>query len=78
MLSRFLGEAAEITGDARLRESAGEFQRIGDAWEDLGEWFRVTSEAPEPAALLGDCSDPLHRLADMEETAWGKLRATLD
>jgi hypothetical protein len=77
MFSRFLGEAAEITGDTRLEESAGEFQHIGDRWEELGEWFRQTSEAPDPAALLGACAAPLDALADLEEEAWRRLQSHL-
>ena len=74
MFSRFLREAAEITGDARLNESAEEFQRIGDGWEELGEWFRQASEAPDPAPLLDECVAPLNGLAEQEEAAWGQLR----
>ena len=74
MFSRFLGEAAEITGDPRLEQSAGEFQHIGDQWEELGEWFRQTSEAPDAAALLDQCVAPLGHLADLEELAWRRLR----
>jgi hypothetical protein len=74
MFSRFLREAAGITGDPRLNESAGEFWHIGDRWEELGEWFRQTSKAPAPASLLGECVAPLEALADLEEAAWGRLR----
>jgi hypothetical protein len=74
MFSRFLREGAEITGDARLVESADEFRRIGDEWEKLGEWFQGASEVPEPAALLGECAAPLNHLADLEEAAWRQLR----
>jgi hypothetical protein len=74
MFSRFLGEASEITGDPRLEQSASEFQHIGDRWEDVGEWFRQTSEAPDPAAFLDQCVAPLRHLADMEELAWRSLR----
>ena len=73
MFSRFLGEAAQITGDARLIASAEAFQRIGDRWEELGEWFRQTSAAPDPAALLGECVPAFHTLADLEEAAWQRL-----
>jgi hypothetical protein len=75
MFSRFLREAAGITGDPHLAESADEFQHIGDEWEKLGEWFRQTSEAPNPASTLGECAAPLNGLADLEEAAWGRLRA---
>jgi len=74
MFSRFLREAAEITGNSRLEESADEFQRIGDAWEELGEWFRQTSKADDPASLLSECVAPLKVLADQEEAAWTRLR----
>jgi hypothetical protein len=74
MFSRFLREAAEITGETRLADSADEFKQIGDDWARLGEWFRQTSEASEPAALLGECAGPLGALADREEAAWERLR----
>jgi hypothetical protein len=74
MFSRFLHEAAGITGDRRLVESAEEFEQIGDRWEELGEWFRQTSEAPDPAALVGACEAPLNHLAGLEEVAWQRLR----
>lgn len=74
MFSRFLHEGAKITGDARLAESAGEFQQIGDRWEALGAWFREASEAPESAVHLGECVAPLKGLADLEDAAWRRLR----
>jgi hypothetical protein len=74
MLSRFLGEAAAIVGDPRLEEGAAEFQRIGDEWESLGEWFREVSEAPDPAARLSESVAPLNTLADLEGLAWRHLR----
>jgi hypothetical protein len=75
MFSRFLSEGAEITGDARLAESAAVFRHIGGEWEALGQWFRQASEAPEPAQVLGECAAPLNHLADLEEAAWGQLQA---
>jgi len=74
MFSRFLREAAEITGDARMNESADEFRHIGDEWDELGEWFRQASEAHDPASALGECVAPLNALAELEETAWTRLR----
>jgi hypothetical protein len=75
MFSRFLAEAADLTGNARLVESAGEFKHIGDQWEELGEWFRQASEAPEPSSMLLESAEFLDHLADAEETAWGRLAA---
>jgi len=74
MFSRFLREAAVILGDPRLKESAGEFQQIGDEWEELGKWFRQTSRASDPAALLSECVAPLNHLAEVEEAAWRRLQ----
>lgn len=74
MFSRFLSEAAEITGDARLKYSTDEFRHIGDRWEAVAEWFRQTSEASDPGSLLGECVTPLNHLADLEEAAWQRLR----
>ncbi len=74
MFSRFLREAADITGDKSLNESADEFKQIGDEWEKLGEWFRQASEAPDPASILGECVAPLNALAELEEVAWERLR----
>ena len=74
MFSRFLREASEIAGEPRLKESADEFQHIGDKWEQLGEWFRQTSEVASPIPLLVDCVAPLNDLARLEEDAWGRLR----
>jgi hypothetical protein len=75
MFSRFLREAADITGDEGLAESADEFQKIGDQREELGGWFRQASEAPEPDALLPESAAFLNRLAAAEEPAWQRLAA---
>jgi hypothetical protein len=74
MFSRFLREASEIAGEPRWKESADEFQYIGDRWEDLGEWFRQTSETDNPIPHMGDCAALLNELARLEEGAWGRLR----
>lgn len=73
MFSRFLGEAAELVADPRLAESAAEFRQIGDRWEELGQWFLRTSEAPAPAAHMRECAAPLDELAQLEEAAWQRL-----
>ena len=57
-----------------MAASADEFKHIADEWEKLGEWFKQASEADDPASLLGECTDPLNELADLEEAAWGRLR----
>ena len=74
MYSRFLREAAEITGDDRLLPIADEFQRIGDRWQVVAEMFKGASEADNPATMLSEISAPLLELADLEEAAWSRLR----
>ena len=60
--------------DGRLEACADEFRRIGDEWEELGEWFHRTSEGSDPASVLGECAAPLMELADREEAAWARVR----
>jgi hypothetical protein len=74
MYSRFLREAAEITGDDRMIAIADEFQRLGDRWQMIAEAFNRASKAPDPAPLLSECVAPLSALADQEEMAWERLR----
>jgi hypothetical protein len=73
MFSRFLREAASITGDGRLLESAALFQRIADAWETFADWAKDASESADPAAHLGECTVPLLAIADLEQVAWEAL-----
>jgi hypothetical protein len=73
MYSRFLREAAEITGDDRMIAIADEFQRLGDRWQVVAEAFKRASKAPDPASLLGECVASLNTLADLEEAAWSRL-----
>ncbi len=74
MFSRFLREAAGITGDPRLNESADEFQHIGDKWQEVAEIFKRGWEAKDPVAVLAETTAPMMELADLEEAAWGHLR----
>ncbi|HDN78967.1 MAG TPA: DUF4872 domain-containing protein [Chloroflexi bacterium] len=52
MYSRFLREAAEITGDTLLSEIAAEFQRIGERWTEVAQLFRQAAEAENPIVSL--------------------------
>jgi hypothetical protein len=73
MLSRFLAEAAVITGEAGLAERSAEFKRIADDWEAFADWAKAASEARDPSARLGGCTEVLKNIADREQEAWGKL-----
>jgi hypothetical protein len=75
MFGRFLAEAAGITGQAGLRESAKEFADIGDEWEKLAEWFQQLSEVDDAAHRMSESTASLLALADLEEGAWLRLRA---
>ena len=74
MFGRFLREAAAITGDARLNESADAFQHIGDRWQEVAAIFKGGWEAADPDAVLPETTAPIMEIADLEEAAWGRLR----
>jgi hypothetical protein len=74
MFSRFLREAAEITADARLEQSADVFRQIGDCWQEVAALFREAWQAPDPAAALPQVTAPMLAIADLEEAAWADLR----
>ena len=74
MFSRFLIEAAEITGDSRFQEDAQDFQRLGDRWQEIAEWSKAASESPNPADILGECVSSINEIADLEEASWRKLQ----
>jgi hypothetical protein len=76
MFSRFLREAADITGESQLVDGADSFGEIAVCWDELGERFRELSEAEDPTAGLEGCSASLRRLADMEQQAWEQLHNT--
>jgi hypothetical protein len=73
MFSRFLAEAADLTGNAALHDCAADFQAIGDAWEAVGEWAKIASEAIADADLM-ESRPMLENIAAMEERAWSRLR----
>jgi hypothetical protein len=76
MFGRFLAEAAVITDETHLADSAAEFKRIGDDWESFAAWAKATSESPNPSAHLGECKTILQSIADKEQNAWERLCQT--
>jgi len=74
MFSRFLREAARITGEDGLNESADEFQRLGDRWQKVAEVFKRGWEADDPIAVFTEATEPMMEIADLEQAAWGRLR----
>jgi len=71
MFSRFLAEASDLTNNPKLVACAKEFQQAGDAWAEVGEWCKETSEKL-PADLL-PLRGMINKVADMEEHAWTHL-----
>ncbi|MFQ6102273.1 MAG: BtrH N-terminal domain-containing protein [Anaerolineae bacterium] len=74
MFSRFLREAARIIEDPRMDESADEFQRIGDGWQEVAEIFKQGWEAEDAATVLPETTTRMMEIADLEEAAWMQLR----
>ena len=78
MFSRFLGEAAEQTGRARLTQSGAEFGSIADAWDAIAVLSRQAADErtpPQAAAYLPRLTDAIAAVADAEEAGWEALAA---
>jgi hypothetical protein len=73
MYGRFLAEAAEITGQARLAEIGKELHAVGDTWQIVAEIFKRGSEIDDPASILPETTAPLMEIADREEDIWTAL-----
>ncbi len=73
MFSRFLREAAGLSGDNRLAESADLFQKVGDQWETFATWCKQASEMHNTITILGECTGLLASLAKQEQDAWKTL-----
>jgi len=74
MYGRYLKEAAGITGRNELTSVGEEFQNIGDRWQEVAGIFKRASEHEDPAAQLAEIKEPLLAIADLEQTAWHRLR----
>ena len=77
MFSRFLREAAGITGEIRFNESADAFQDIGDRWQTVAEMFKEAGQAEGRTPALPAISNAVLELADLEEAAWIHLSALI-
>jgi len=73
MYGRFLGEAADITGERRLAEVGEEMRRIGDRWQEVAGIFKEASKHPDPMSLLPGAMDIVLAIADREQAAWERL-----
>ncbi len=73
MFSRFLRQAAEITGEASLGGIADAFWHIGDRWQGVAEVFKTGWAADDPVTVVNQAAGRLPKIADLEEAAWGRL-----
>jgi len=71
MFSRFLAEASDLADNPKLVACADEFCQAGDAWEEVGEWCKETSE--KLPANLSPLRAMINKVADVEEHAWSHL-----
>lgn len=77
MYARFLGEAASITGEARLTGMGTELAAIGDRWEEVAAFFAKAAQADSPADLLETATEPMRDIADREQDFWERLDAMI-
>lgn len=75
MYGRFLEEAAEITGENRFADTAKTLTQIGDLWQEVALIYKNCAEAHQPNKDLPKTTEPLLKIADLEEAAWSRLRS---
>ncbi len=74
MYSRFLEEAAALTGEGRLEEIGGTMREIGDHWQEVAGIFKQSAAKDvEPKEILPETTAPLLEIADQEERIWELL-----
>jgi hypothetical protein len=74
MYARFLEEASSITGEVELSEEGRALRQIGDLWQGIAQIYKRSSLSENPASILTDTTDPLLKIADLEEGTWSRLR----
>ena len=77
MFSRFLQEAADITGMQELGESSAAFQTIGDKWQALAKVFYQGSEEGDSPTLRATIKEALMDISDLEASAWADLQGKI-
>ena len=74
MYSRFLEEAAALTGERRLEEIGGTVRDIGDCWQEVACIFKRAADTDvDPKDILPETTTPLLEIADREEKVWELL-----
>lgn len=77
MYGRFLGEAAQITGDPRLAHLGEQLLLIGDEWEVVAAAFADAARADVPADHLEAATEPMYAIADHEQEVWEHLAGAI-
>jgi hypothetical protein len=75
MYARFLEEAAILSSENRLTQAAAELKRAGNLWQEVAHIYQDGAEAHEPAEILPKTTEPLLKIADLEEATWHQLRS---
>jgi hypothetical protein len=78
MFSRFLLEAAGIAGRTPLADCASEFAAIAEAWDAVAARCHAAAEdgsVKARRAALPGIAEAVGKIADREETGWGRLAA---
>jgi hypothetical protein len=73
LYARFLAEAAQITGDARLADSARTFTALGERWTAMALPMQAAFEVQNPGEQVEPAARALAELAEMEQSAWEDL-----
>jgi hypothetical protein len=74
MYSRFLNEAAELTGDQCLREASRQVQACADKWRELAQPLAQSFEIDDATRLIPALVSQLEEVAHLEEAAWHILQ----
>ena len=75
MYSRFLEEAAVVTGNARYADAGREMEACAQDWRDLSAPLEGALETAHPAALVPAVVKGLEDLHERESSVWTELAA---
>ncbi len=74
MYSRFLNEAADLTGDAHLKEVSQLMHNCAEQWRALALPLAQSFEIGDATGLIPDLVSQLDQVAQLEETAWQSMK----
>lgn len=74
MYSRFLNEAADLTGDSQLREASRQVSTCAEQWRTLAQPLAQSFEIGSAASAIPNLISQLEQVARLEETAWQMLK----